>query len=125
MDEQRFDNLTRLAASLHSRRALLKLLFSSAFASLLPVQRSLALQPTCEGIPDGDPCVGGEGCFRCKNGRCRPDHDVCEIECQCSRGCNTQTFMCECGCTGGKQCCDGGCVDINTSNEHCGECHKR
>ena len=105
MDGTRFDAWTRSLAGGRSRRGALRLLAGGGLGALLPRlapagAAAQEAQAVCGLV--GEPCaVNGECCHgnRC-NGR----------RCVCQRG---------------KTDCGGRCRDLNTNENHCGECGNR
>lgn len=64
----------------------------------------------------GVACAAGDVCDA---GQCRPeDSDTCTETCGGGRECNAGT----CACPVAQQFCAGNCVDLQTSDEHCGAC---
>ncbi len=103
MDHQRFDELTRSLATGASRRTTLKLLAGSALGGVLGLLGLEEAAAACRLA--GQRCDAAHSC--CKGGKCAADGH------------------CKCKQSAGFFACDGPgtrCVNINTSENHCGAC---
>jgi hypothetical protein len=108
VDRHRFDDLTRQFASGWSRRRLVATVLGLApvGAGILADGAAAApRQPRCRSIGVG--CTRGQQC--------------CIGHCQTDRS-NPRSRRNRCGCPVGQVVCGGTCVDLGTSNAHCGQC---
>jgi Cys-rich repeat protein len=102
VDHDRFDALSRALAAALARRGALKGLAGAALGGLLGTAAAASLAPACR--------LAGRSC-----GAARP----CCAGSRCVRG------FCRCNATSNFFACDGPgarCVDVATSEEHCGGC---
>jgi len=109
MDRRRFDDLTRQFATGWSRRRVV-----GALLGLAPVGAALTIDEA-QAVP-------------VRSGLCRTNGVGCTRAAQCCSGyCENRRNLprrhrFRCACPDGHQWCDGACVDVRTSNIHCGAC---
>jgi hypothetical protein len=114
MDGQRFDAITRLMATGHTRRRVIQGLLAAAGGGLLGAFRRRPAQAACAELGAG--CARNNGCC---SGAC------CAGTCVDPVAYQTDALNCgKCGraCPAGKTCCGGTCVDLQTNETHCGAC---
>jgi hypothetical protein len=122
MDEQGFDNVSRLVSSNASRRQVAATLMALT-VSAIHVPRTRAAQnatpaPTCgegQAVCAGacvDTCCDNSNCGACGNA-CAPGFTCFEGVCDCPSG------LC---CPEGEQICDGKCVSTCCDSNNCGAC---
>lgn len=139
MDQDRFDDLSRLMARNPTRRTLGAVL-AGAVATLTAIttenvspavakKKCLRNGTRCSGSSDGR----WDHCRRCCTGYSRPRRFRPGRRCVCKVNgatCSTHRQCCggrctggECGpCPPGKDLCPSGCVDLRTDDENCGAC---
>jgi hypothetical protein len=110
MDQERFDNLTRLLASRPSRRQVFKALggtLAGALMGTLRLGEAEAAKPA--------PCTKGRRCGVSQH--CCPGETCLHGTCvtSCSKGKS---------CPAGTTCCNGGCLNVQTDPNNCGACGK-
>lgn len=130
MDEKRFDDFTRAASAVGTRRGAVRAIAGGLIAAIVPAAaagksrrnkhkrgesgdrkkpRQGPTRPRCE---KGETLCGGACLDRCPNGRVRDRH-TCECRCvgrPCRDGKVFDPLTCECVCPDGMKDCGGACI---------------